>query len=319
MPRMRIALTGATGFVGRPVSRLLNERGHEVGVLARNPDRLEDAGTSRIVAGDFFNKMALAELVEGAGAVLHLGGAIKARGREGFFAINRDGTANLAAAAVKAGVKRFIFVSSLAAREPHISAYGASKQAAEQALAALGVEMRVLIVRPPVVYGPSDEATLPLLRELMRSVSMIPGKSDQRFSLIHVDDLAAVLCDAVESERTGLVEVDDLSGGYHWDDVFAITRHVFGTPKNNIFLPFGLTSLAGMAADAWAAVSGHAQMVSMGKMRELYHPDWVVTGENWPRPNPITLSQGLPETIRWYQERGKLPPGKAEDRSERHD
>jgi nucleoside-diphosphate-sugar epimerase len=317
MPRMRIALTGATGFVGRPVCRLLNERGHEVSVLARNPDRLENAGASRVVAGDLFNKMALAELVSGADAVLHLAGAIKARGQEGFFAINRDGTVNLVRAAVEGGVKRFVHVSSLAAREPHLSAYGASKQAAEQAVAA--AEMKALIVRPPVVYGPGDEATLPLLRELMRSVAIIPGNSDQRFSLIHVDDLAVALCDAVESERTGLVEIDDLSGGHGWDDLLAITRHVFGTPKNSIFVPFGFASLAGMAADVWAAVSGHAQMVSQGKMRELYHPDWVVTGENWPRPNPIVLSQGLPSTIRWYQEQGKLPRTGADDRNERHD
>ena len=321
MPRMRIALTGATGFVGLPVSRLLVERGHEVSVLARDPDRVENARAFRVVTGDLFNKMALAELVSGADAVLHLAGAIKARGREGFFAINKDGTVNLAKAALGGGVKRFVHISSLAAREPHLSAYGASKQAAEQAVAAAG--MKALIIRPPVVYGPGDEATLPLLRELTRSVAIIPGNSGQRFSLIHVDDLAAVLCDAVENECTGLVEVDDLSGGHGWDDLLAITRHVFGTPKNSIFVPFGFASLAGMVFDAWAAVSGHAQMISQGKVRELYHPDWVVTGDNWPRPNPIVLSQGLPATIRWYQDRVKLPrtlprPG-AEDRSEHHD
>jgi nucleoside-diphosphate-sugar epimerase len=271
------------------------------------------------VTGDLFNKMALAELVSGADAVLHLAGAIKARGREAFFAINRDGTANLVRAAMEGGVKRFVHISSLAAREPHLSAYGASKQAAEQAVASLSAEMKALIVRPPVVYGPGDEATLPLLKELTRSVAIIPGHSSQRFSLIHVDDLAVVLADAVESERTGLVEVDDLSGGHGWDDLLAITRHVFGTPKNSIFVPFVFASLAGMAFDAWAAVSGHAQMISQGKMCELYHPDWVVTGENWPRPNPIVLSQGLPSTIRWYQERGKLPRRDAENGSERHD
>ncbi len=319
MPRMRIALTGATGFVGQPVSRLLIERGHEVSVLARDPDRVENARAFRVVTGDLFNKMALGELVSGADAVLHLAGAITARGREGFFAINRDGAANLVRAALDAGIKRFVHVSSLAAREPHLSAYGASKHAAEQAVASLAAEMKVLIVRPPAVYGPGDEATLPLLRELMRSVAIIPGHSGQRFSLIHVDDLAAVLCDALESERTGLVEVDDLSGGHGWNDLLAVTRHIFGTPKNSIFVPLGFASLAGMVFDAWAAVSGHAQMISQGKMHELYHPDWVATGENWPRPNPIVLSQGLPDTIRWYQERGKLPRTGADDRSERHD
>jgi nucleoside-diphosphate-sugar epimerase len=319
MSRMRIALTGATGFVGRPVRRLLIEGGHEVSVLARNPNLLEDVGELRVVTGDLFNKAALAELVKGADAVLHLAGAIRARGPEGFFAVNKDGTANLAKVALEAGVKRLVYVSSLSAREPQLSAYGASKFAAEQAVATLAADMKVLIVRPPAVYGPDDEATLPLLKEITRPVAIIPGNSGQRFSLIHVDDLAAVLADAVESTRTGLVEVDDLSGGYAWDDVLAVTRHVFGTPKNCLFLPFGLASIAGAAADVLASVSGHPQMISLGKMRQLYHPDWVATGENWPRPNPIVLSQGLPDTIRWYQERGKLPRGKSGDRSEHHD
>jgi nucleoside-diphosphate-sugar epimerase len=319
MPRMRIALTGATGFVGHPVCRLLIEDGHEVSVLVRNPDRLEDASELRVVTGDLFNKLALAELVKGADAVLHLAGAIKARGREGFFAVNRDGTANLVQAAIEGGVKRFVHVSSLAAREPQLSDYGASKLAAEQAVTTPVTDMKTLIVRPSAVYGPGDEATLPLLKELMRSVAIIPGHSSQRFSLIHVNDLAVILYAALESERTGIAEVDDLSGGYGWGDVLAVTRHVFGTPKNCLFLPFGLASIAGAAADVLASVSGHPLMISLGKIRQLYHREWVVTGENWPRPNPVVLSHGLPETIRWYQEQGKLPRGKADDRSEHHD
>lgn len=319
MPRKRIALTGATGFVGHAAVRVLAARGHELSILARDPARLDGAIKARVVKGDLFNKTALAELVAGCDGVLHLAGAIKARGGEGFFAVNRDGTVNLARAAVEGGVKRFVHISSLAAREPQLSPYAASKLAAEQAVASLGKEMQALIVRPSAVYGPGDEATLPLLRALMRQIAFLPGRGGQRFSLIHVDDLAAVLADALDSERAGLVEVDDLSGGHGWDDLLAITRHVFGSPKNTVFLPFGLAGLAGAAADAWASVGGHAQMVSLGKMRELYHPDWVVTGENWRRPNPIVLSQGLPQTVRWYQAEGKLPRTEAKYRNERHD
>jgi nucleoside-diphosphate-sugar epimerase len=319
MPRMRIALTGATGFVGRPVARLLAARGHEVSVLVRSSSRLEDAGAMRVVTGDLFNKAALAELTSGCDVVLHLAGAIKARAREAFLAVNRDGTANLVEASAEGGVGRFVYVSSLAAREPRLSAYGASKHAAEQAVAAAAPDMDTLIIRPPVVYGPGDEATLPLLRMLMGRMAIIPGRSGQRFSLIHVDDLAAILCLAAESQRTGLAEVDDLAGGHGWDDLLAITRHLFGAPQNSIFVPFGMASLAGSLADAWAAVSGHALMVSRGKIRELYHPDWVATGENWPRPNPIALSQGLPATIRWYQAQGKLPRRGTDGRSAGHD
>lgn len=319
MPRKRIALTGATGFVGRAVTRLLAARDHELSILARDPARLDGAIEARVVKGDLFNKTALAELATGCDAVLHLAGAIRALRREGYFAVNRDGTVNLARAALEGGVKRFVHVSSLAAREPQLSPYGASKLAAEEALSSLGGTLATLIVRAPAVYGPGDEATLPLLKLLMSPVAFLPGRREQRFSLIHVDDLAAVLCDAVESGRTGLVEVDDLSGGHNWEGLAALTRAAFGTPRRSLFVPYALAGAAGLAMDGLSAVSGRAHMVSLGKMRELYHPDWVAAGGNWPRPNPIALGEGLPETIRWYQARGKLPRAAAESRSARHD
>jgi nucleoside-diphosphate-sugar epimerase len=217
MPRMRIALTGATGFVGRAVTRELAGRGHELSVLVRNPARWEGAARARVVTGDLFNKLALAELVSGSDAVLHLAGAIKALRREGYFAANRDGSANLLEAALAGGVKRLVHVSSLAAREPQLSHYAASKRAAEDLLLSRTNGLETLIIRASAVYGPGDEATLPLLKTLMSPVAILPGRSGQRFSLIHVDDLAAVLCAAVESDKTGLVEVDDLSGGHSWE------------------------------------------------------------------------------------------------------
>lgn len=319
MPCKRIALTGATGFVGQAVTRLLARRGHELSILARDPAKLDGAIKARVIMGDLFNKTALAELASDCDAILHMAGAIKALRREGYFAVNRDGTANLAGAALAGGVKRLVLVSSLAAREPQLSHYAASKRAAEETLTSHGGELEGLIIRAPAVYGPGDEATLPLLKALMSPVAILPGRRGQRFSLIHVDDLAAVFCDAVESGRTGLVEVDDLSGGHNWEALAGLTRAAFGTPRQSLFVPFALAGAAGLAMDGLSAVRGRAHMVSLGKMRELYHADWVAAGENWPRPNPIALGEGLPETIRWYQAQGKLPRGAAESRSAHHD
>lgn len=316
---MRIALTGATGFVGRAVMRQLAVRNHEVSVLVRKPAQFTDSGEARVVAGDLFNKMALADLVKGADAVLHLAGAIKALRREGYFAANRDGTANLAEAARAAGTRRFVHVSSLAAREPQLSDYAASKRAAEEVLSTHAAAMNILIVRASAVYGPGDVATLPLLKALTGSLAVFPGRSEQRFSLIHVDDLAAVLCEALERDTTGTIEVDDLSGGHDWAELIDLAQAAYDRPGRHVFLPYAVAASAGFAGDVLAAITGQPQMLSSGKMRELYHPDWVVAGRNWPRPHPIGLGQGLPETIRAYQAEGKLPHLDGPDRSEHHD
>jgi hypothetical protein len=114
------------------------------------------------------------------------------------------------------------------------------------------------------------------------------------------------------------VEVDDLSGGHGWDELAQITREAFGRPGRVVHVPYGLALGLGYAADALAGLTGKAQMVSAGKFREMYEPDWRVEGRNWPRKVPISLAEGLPQTIRWYQAQGLLPQTGTVDRSRPH-
>jgi nucleoside-diphosphate-sugar epimerase len=152
-------MTGATGFVGGHALRELLARGHDVRVLVRSKARLADefSGRVKLVSGGLDDAAAIEELVTGADAVLHLAGVIKAVNRQAFMAVNADGAGRLAQAAQRAGVRRFVLVSSLAARERAISHYAASKAAGEDKVtdayagAATG---EVVILRPPAVYGP---------------------------------------------------------------------------------------------------------------------------------------------------------------------
>lgn len=259
-----------------------------------------------VITGSLADESALRKLCAGTDVVLHLAGAIKAANQRAFFEVNEKGTRNLVLAAGATGVRRFIHVSSLAARKPEISPYAASKCAAEVAVqGARGLE--ACIIRPAAVYGPGDVATLPLLKSLMGTIAVLPGLSDSRFSLIHVDDLASILADAVTQARQGVLEVDDLSGGYGWRDLIDVTRSQFSKPDRCFHLPRSVAMFVGHGADVWAGLTGQPQMISAGKFREMYEPDWVVTGANWPRTNPIPLSAGLPGTIRWYQAQGLLP------------
>lgn len=304
---LRIALTGASGFVGRAVLPLLAAAGHSTAVLLRKPPATPVPAGCRVVQGGLSDAVALQELTRDADVVLHIAGAISGVTAQDFLRTNRDGTLALSEAAHRNGVKRFVFVSSLAAREPSISHYAASKRAAEDALAQFTDAMQVLVLRPAAVYGPGDKATLPLLAALLSRVAVLPGQREQRFSLIHVEDLARICVEAVSSPITGLRELDDGEGDHGWDALIAISRQHFGRPQQVAFLPRGLAMGVGHAGDAVARLRGRPSMVSAAKMRELYFPSWVTVPPGWPRSQAISLRDGLPSTIEAYQAQGLLP------------
>ena len=128
---MRIALTGATGFVGRHLVREIQRRGHDLRILARDPRRLPFPPTGiDIVEGALGQPDAVARLVQGVDAVIHLVGIIAETGDATFQAVHVEGTRTLARAASRAGVRRFIHMSAVGARhDPGATAYHRSKAA----------------------------------------------------------------------------------------------------------------------------------------------------------------------------------------------
>jgi uncharacterized protein YbjT (DUF2867 family) len=174
-----IALTGATGFVGRRVVALANR---PVRALTRRPQPPQPG--VEWVLGDLDDTNALARLCEGAAAVLHIAGVVNAADEAGFVAGNVTGTTNVLAAA--AGVPRFVHVSSLAAREPRLSLYGASKAQGDALVIASTLDW--VIVRPPGVYGPGDAEMRDLFSLARFGLGLAPGRPGARISLIHVDE-----------------------------------------------------------------------------------------------------------------------------------
>jgi nucleoside-diphosphate-sugar epimerase len=311
-----VAITGATGFAGRHVAAELLRRGHRLVALARDPVRATLPSEVRVIAGDLGNPAALAALVTGADCVVHLAGAVTALGREGYFRVNAEGAETLAAAAARASVGRFIHVSSLAAREPLLSAYGASKRAGEEAVARHGAGMSLLVLRPPALYGPGDRATLPLLKALTGRIAVIPGRRDQRFSLLHVRDLARLIADAVTSESDGTFEVSDGRAlGYDWSAIAAAAARVAGHPVRPFFLPRAVATGIAFCVEAMGHLSGRPGMLSRGKVAELYHGDWVARGPGPPLGRTLTFEEGFGETVAWYRQEGWLPRGGGADRS----
>ncbi len=305
-----IALTGGTGFIGGRLIERLTAAGHRVRALARRPSALAARPGLEIVEGELFDDQALRRLCAGVGGVVHCAGLTRARRAADFARINAEGTRRLAAAAAaNAPDAPFVLLSSLAARAPALSPYAASKRAAEDALAEVVPRLRWVALRPPAVYGPGDRATLPILRQLARPLALVPGRSEQRFSLIHVDDLAdavvALLGVAGRLEGQVLELHDGRAGGYGWADLAACCAAA--GPARVIHLPRPLLAGAAGIATALARVTGGAPQLSPGKVAELYHPDWVC------RDNPVTelcgwrpriqIDRGFPATLAWYKDR----------------
>ena len=191
MPRI-IAVTGATGFIGRMLVRHLRAAGWSVRLLVR-PDSLARVSShpdSETVTGSLEDPAALQELVDDVYAVIHCAGAVRGRTFEDFSRVNVEGVRRLVRAAIAhSNSPRFLSLSSLAAREPLLSHYASSKRLGEQALADEGGSMEWMALRPPAVYGPGDRERLPLFQWMDRGIAPILGEPLARLSLLYVEDL----------------------------------------------------------------------------------------------------------------------------------
>jgi nucleoside-diphosphate-sugar epimerase len=213
-----VALTGATGFIGRHLLRELPKRGYRIRVILRRPSAVPPEASSAVV-GDLARPQNMSAALAGVDAVIHSAGIAHAMSgvpEDDYRVLNTEATIGLARAAERAGVKRFVFLSSIRAQSGPVAegiltedlepmptdAYGQSKLAAEQGLAQLGLDWVAL--RPVLVYGPGVKGNMAALLRLARSPYPLPlaGLSGKR-SLLALDNLVAAI-DAVLSAPASL-------------------------------------------------------------------------------------------------------------------
>lgn len=305
-----VAVTGATGFIGQHLLRLLASHGQRLRLLVRGLPSLPVCDPPiELQPGDLRDRIALERLVEGADVVLHLAGAIKALAESDFRAVNVDAVAALAEATARHARPdaHFLLMSSLAAREPALSAYAATKRAGEDGLSVLGPRQRRTIVRAPAVYGPGDRETLVFFKAAARGWSMVPSGTDGRLAMIHVHDLCAALAGIVERPPPdGVYEIDDgTEGGHTLRSMAAMAAEVMGRRVRIAELPLGVLSSYAALQQITARMRGQPAIVSSGKVRELLHPDWSVHDRRlaaWLQLGPaIDLRAGFAETVDWYR------------------
>ncbi|MET0230277.1 MAG: NAD-dependent epimerase/dehydratase family protein [Rhodanobacteraceae bacterium] len=307
--RSTVALTGAAGFIGTEVVRQLVGAGYAVRALYR-----PRAGrTLPQIPGVFWqpgevgDKDALAALVRGAEAVVHCAGVVRGARRADFDRVNELGVRNtVEAASREEGCNRFLLISSLAAREPHLSDYAGSKRRGELALASHSGQLTWGILRPPAVYGPGDREMRPLFEAMKHGWAAIPGDGKGRFSLLHVADLASAIVAWLRADiASGSTHAPDdgHERGYDWDTVLDIASNVLrnGAPIRKLLIPTPVLRFVARINRAAAIAFAYAPMLTPGKVREISHADWVsddgglVRATGW-RP-AFGLERGLAQTF----------------------
>jgi len=300
-----LAITGATGFVGSAVLAEALAQGHQVRALARR-DQPPRAGVEW-VRGDLGDTAALAALVAGADAVIHVAGLTNTPDPAEFDVANVTGTANVLAAMTGAGAGRLVFVSSLSARKPDLSVYGASKAKAETLVEASGLDWTT--VRPPAVYGPRDIDMLDLFRAAKWGVVPLPPGGAT--SIIHADDLASLLVTLAATNaaptRHKTYEPDDgREGGWSHKELAAAIGRAIG--RRAVFAPHLPRTVLNAAAAADRALRGDKAKLTADRVGYMCHPNWVARFDRKPPPGlwepRIAGEDGLRATAAWYKREG---------------
>lgn len=303
-----IALTGATGFIGTALAERLAGTDRKVQALIRPAStHKQPAGIAvRWIQGDLGDRESLRRLLEGADAVIHCAGTVRGATREQFNRINADGVSRIAQAAMdQHPAPRFLLISSLAAREPHLSHYAASKRLGEMLLREKFHRLPWTIYRPCAVYGPGDREILPVFRWMEKGIAPVLGGGTSRFSLIYVQDLVEAILRWLDSNccRSDTYELHDgHPGGYSWHEVIDAIQLLRAKSILRLKIPLVLVKPVAAVNLLAARTCGYAPMLTPGKVRELYHPDWVCdnkalhTATGW---SPRTLlAEGLQQTLK---------------------
>jgi nucleoside-diphosphate-sugar epimerase len=300
-----VAVTGATGFVGRVTLDRLVEAGWKVRALTRR-DQPKKSGVIW-VPGALDDAQSLQKLCAGADAVLHIAGVVNAPDAAGFEAGNVTGTASIIAAAKDCGIKRFVHVSSLAAKQPQLSLYGASKYRAEKIVGTSMLDWT--IVRPPGIFGPGDTEMFDMFRLAKKGWALLPPRG--RVSIIHVDDLARLLVallPSLDDATTQIFEVDDgFERGWSHEAFARAIGWAVGRRVTTLHAPRLLLKLAAYADRFFR---GNKAKLTPDRVSYLSHPDWTIDRRAIPPTAlwapQIATRQGLKETVRWYKAHGWL-------------
>ncbi|MGQ9618468.1 MAG: NAD-dependent epimerase/dehydratase family protein [Candidatus Aminicenantia bacterium] len=324
---MKVLVVGATGFIGSHVVEECLRRGWDTYTLVRNPSNLKwiEGLNVKVIQGDLFN---IPKLPEDISLVFNVSGATKETRKNEFILTNCKGVRSLLEYFSRKNfdLKFFVHVSSIASagpsslenpsneeREPFpLSKYGRSKLCGEQVALSYSDHLKIIILRPPIIYGPRDRDLLPIYSLVKRGLGFYLGKKERYFSLCYVKDLAKIICDVSfldlpSGEILNVANPEILS----WSELIGIISKTLKTKRLfKIRFPVPILYPVAFFSEIINKLGGGRFPFTLDKFREVIAYHWVCDTKKICRLLPsafqYNFERGMEETIDWYKNQGWL-------------
>lgn len=321
----KIAVTGASGFTGSALVRKLLLDGYGVRALARQSTDIVQMENLEVIAGDLSNKVALLELVSGADTVFHIAAMYRSEGGyDEFFAVNVEGTRALLEASERAGVRRFVYCSTIGVHGTvaHTPAdenapfnprdfYQETKLIAEKICReAHGKGIEVVIIRPCAIYGPGDTRMLKMFKMLNKGIFFFVGDGQPNFHPVYIDDLVQGFILAM-TVKSAAGETFIIGGPRYMPlrEYVATAANAIQVANPKLKIPYRLMSFAAWICEAICTPLGiqpplHRRRLTFFKHNRAFD---ITKAKTLLGYNPrFELIEGFNETVAWYKEQGLL-------------
>jgi len=323
---MKIAITGANGFVGRNLARHFQVLGHEpVAVVRPGADLSLMDFPCLVQTTDYNDQDSLGRALQDAELVIHNAGKVRTRSFAEMVEANVATTRQLIRAANRSSAcRQFVFISSQAASRPTLEVravtedetsapvdwYGRSKVLAERLVRA-ECSVNWTIVRPASVYGPGERDFLVLYRAVQSGLKIRLGARERQLSLIHIQQLAQFIELCLDrQEAFGQVFFASDGQSYCQSQFLALIEQELGRRALTLTVPLPLARIVSHVGDIYERISGRITLFNTQKMQELLAPNWICSIDKakallgWdPQPE---LAKRLRQTLAWYREHGWL-------------
>ena len=325
---MKALVTGSTGFIGSHLVDSLIKKKYKVYCLIRKSSNLKwiKDRNVELITGSYWDKASLSRAVKGMDYIFHVGAVIDAMEWDTFYKVNVEGTVNLlnVCAEVNPNLKKFVFVSSIAAAGPAkerkpvkesdachpVSLYGKSKCLAEEAVARFFDKLPIVIIRPTNVLGPRQRQLYSSLKLARKRIIPLLGNGDKQTSLVFVQDVVQALLLAAEKKniRGRTYFVSD-GKAYSWRDILK-----FITKELNlsivIKIPFPVLMVIAFLNEMIAKVTGGSPLVTRKGILSVRNNYWLhdislIRKELGFSPG-IRFEEGMRDIIDWYKDKNLL-------------
>ncbi len=308
---MKITVTGGRGFIGSNLMKELKRLGHDVVCFTR--EKTYDKDGIKYVKVNYHDLNDIKSKLNSE-ILIHLAATLFARSKKEFLKENVTSTINLVNASLENGVKKIIYISSLAAagpspnplkprnekdKETPVSFYGLSKLLGEKEIMKF---TRWTILRPPIVYGPKDDGFSTIAQWVKKGIMISPQNENSRFSFIFVNDLVRCIIKAIDPILDGKIFYVCEKNTYSWKEFIEKMAESMKVKKPKIIkMPELLLKITALSYEIFSYISSSKAVLNRDKVREALASHWIADPTQWEETTKMKdwtdLTTGLYKTF----------------------